>query len=160
MNSRVYLRTPALDDKSAIENAYERSQALHHPWIFAPVNIGQYLQQPCRYLVCDAESAAILGTFHISSIVRGCFQSAYLGFEAFLPYANQGFMSQGLQLLLNQAFTVLKLHRLEANIQPENINSKKLVSKLGFVQEGYSKQYLNVGGLGWKDHERWAIVAG
>jgi len=68
-------------------------------------------------------------------------------------------MAKGLQLLLTKAFTELKLHRLEANIQPDNKRSIKLVSRAGFVKEGYSKNYLNIGGQGWKDHERWAIVS-
>jgi len=67
-------------------------------------------------------------------------------------------MSLGLDMVIKYAFNELKLHRLEANVQPENTNSIKLVSKHGFVKEGYSKNYLNVGGLGWRDHERWALV--
>ncbi|MEJ2620339.1 MAG: GNAT family protein [Candidatus Thiodiazotropha sp.] len=56
------------------------------------------------------------------------------------------------------AFTDLNLHRLEANVQPENISSIRLLAKSGFIKEGYSKNYLNVGNQGWRDHERWAIV--
>jgi ribosomal-protein-alanine N-acetyltransferase len=85
-------------------------------------------------------------------------KSAYLGYEVFSPYEGKGYMTEGIQLLLHEVFTTLKLHRLEANIQPGNKNSIKLVSRAGFVKEGYSKDYLNVGGQGWKDHERWAIV--
>ena len=67
-------------------------------------------------------------------------------------------MSKGIALLLKEAFEELNLHRLEANIQPENLASIRLVSNAGFVKEGFSKNYLRVGGLQWKDHERWAIV--
>ena len=67
-------------------------------------------------------------------------------------------MTIGLRLLLAEAFSTLNLHRLEANIQPENIGSIKLVKSAGFVKEGFSKSYLNIGGYGWKDHERWAII--
>lgn len=63
-----------------------------------------------------------------------------------------------MKLLLEEAFGRLKLHRLEANIQPGNIASIKLVAKAGFVQEGFSRNYLRVGGFEWKDHERWAII--
>ena len=67
-------------------------------------------------------------------------------------------MYQGLLLLLQEAFNTLNLHRLEANIQPENMGSIRLVSKAGFVKEGYSRMYLRVGNKEWKDHERWAII--
>tara|TARA_R110002167_G_scaffold68996_1_gene194675 strand:+ start:643 stop:834 length:192 start_codon:yes stop_codon:yes gene_type:complete len=52
----------------------------------------------------------------------------------------------------------LNLHRLEANIQPDNIASIKLVANNGFIKEGFSRNYLKVGGVEWKDHERWASV--
>lgn len=67
-------------------------------------------------------------------------------------------MRRGLQLFLQEAFQTLNLHRLEANIQPENSRSIHLVASVGFLKEGVSRQYLRVGGKEWKDHERWAIL--
>lgn len=67
-------------------------------------------------------------------------------------------MRHGLQLLLQEAFQTLNLHRLEANIQPDNLSSIRLAANAGFVKEGFSHQYLRVGGKEWKDHERWAIL--
>jgi ribosomal-protein-alanine N-acetyltransferase len=66
-------------------------------------------------------------------------------------------MGQGLHMLMEEAFGVLNLHRLEANIQPGNKRSIALVERCGFQREGYSPQYLRIGGL-WCDHERWAIL--
>jgi ribosomal-protein-alanine N-acetyltransferase len=66
-------------------------------------------------------------------------------------------MTEGLALVLRHAFRRLGLHRLEANIQPENLASRRLVRRLGFRKEGFSPRYLKVGGR-WRDHERWAIV--
>jgi ribosomal-protein-alanine N-acetyltransferase len=131
---------------------------IHQPFTFAPENIDDYINQSDRYLVCLKENHTIVGTLNMSNIVRGWFQSAYLGYEIFAPYQQQGLMYQGLLLIIEEAFTRLNLHRLEANIQPDNIASIKLVAKAGFTKEGYSKSYLRVGGTEWKDHERWAIV--
>ena len=50
------------------------------------------------------------------------------------------------------------LHRLEANIQPDNAASIALVRSCGFAREGYSPRYLKIGGR-WRDHERWTIRA-
>lgn len=93
------------------------------------------------------ETDQIIGTFNISNIIRGYFHSAYLGYEMFHPYQGNGYMRLGLDLLLNEAFQVLNLHRLEVNIQPENIASIRLVAGAGFIKEGFSRQYLRIGGL-------------
>jgi len=63
-----------------------------------------------------------------------------------------------MQLMLRHAFRGLKLHRVEANIQPGNVASLALVKRAGFTHEGFSRRYLKVCGH-WRDHERWAILA-
>ena len=157
-NFSVYLRKPQADDKYPLITAYSQSKFLHEPFVFIPADIHQYLAQEHCYLVCDKTHHNIVGTFNISNIVRGWFQSGYLGYAVFAPFQQKGFMYQGLLLTIEKAFTELNLHRLEANIQPENIASIKLVAKAGFVKEGYSKNYLCIGGKEWKDHERWALI--
>lgn len=154
----VYLRKPQAEDKYLLITAYKQSKFLHEPFVFAPVDIDRYLAQENRYFVCEKSSHNIVGTFNISNIVRGWFQSGYLGYEVFSPFQQQGFMYQGLILTIAEAFNILNLHRLEANIQADNIGSINLVKKAGFIKEGYSKNYLRIGGKEWKDHERWAIV--
>jgi ribosomal-protein-alanine N-acetyltransferase len=67
-------------------------------------------------------------------------------------------MKEGMRRVLSYAFKQLKLHRVEANIQPQNRRSLALARGCGFVREGYSKRYLKVAGR-WRDHERWALLA-
>lgn len=99
----------------------------------------------------------IVGAININEIVRGPFQSGYLGYYAFSKHAGQGLMKQGLALVVGEAFTSLSLHRLEANIQPENVGSISLVRRCGFSKEGFSRRYLRIAGA-WRDHERWALL--
>jgi ribosomal-protein-alanine N-acetyltransferase len=95
---------------------------------------------------------------NVSEIVRGALRSAYLGYYGFAPYLGHGYMSEGMTLALRWAFGALRLHRLEANIQPGNRASLRLARRLGFRREGFSPRYLKIAGR-WRDHERWALLA-
>lgn len=160
----ISIRKPTLKDENEFLAAMQRSQAFHHPWVQAPLTAAEFKDYIRRYqnlnyksfLVCDA-SGSIMGIFNISEIVRGAFQSAFLGFYAIENYAGKGYMSAGLKLVLEKIFTELELHRVEANIQPTNANSINLVKNNGFNKEGYSPHYLKIDGE-WRDHERWAIT--
>lgn len=112
----------------------------------------------CAFLVCLRDSESIAGVINITNIVLGLFRSGYLGYYAFAGHEGQGLMREGMQAVVCHAFKVLKLHRLEANIQPDNLASIALVKSCGFSREGYSPRYLKIGGR-WRDHERWAILA-
>src|SRR5690606_19943098 len=98
------------------------------------------------------------GVSNINAVVRYGFCSAYLGYYAFVPYAGRGLMREGLVLVLELAFGDLKLHRVEANIQPENRRSIALVKSLGFRYEGLALRYLKICGR-WRDHQHWALTA-
>jgi ribosomal-protein-alanine N-acetyltransferase len=98
-----------------------------------------------------------VGSINLSQIFLGSFRNAYLGYYVGAQYSGQGYMTEAFQLMLRYAFDKLKLHRLEANIQPQNVASIALVKRAGFVREGYSRRYLKISGR-WRDHERWAII--
>jgi ribosomal-protein-alanine N-acetyltransferase len=101
---------------------------------------------------------ALVGVINLNTIILGGLRQAFVGYYAFLPYAGSGFMTEGLGLVVGQAFGEIGLHRLEANIQPGNDPSKALAARVGFRCEGFSPRYLQVGGA-WRDHERWAITS-
>ena len=108
-------------------------------------------------LVCLRSTGAIVGAININNIVRGSFLSASLGYYAGQPYSGLGYMQEGLLALVRYAFHELGLHRLEANIQPDNERSRALVARCGFQSEGMSRDFLYINGQ-WRDHERWVIV--
>src|SRR5262249_44245743 len=110
------------------------------------------------FVVCRRSDGAIVGALNLSEIVRGPLQSAYLGYQVGAPFAGQGYMTEALDLALGFAFGGLRLHRVEANIQPGNRPSLALVRRAGFRREGLSPRYLKVCGR-WRDHERWALLA-
>jgi ribosomal-protein-alanine N-acetyltransferase len=162
----VYLRPPARSDRDEFIALMRASRAFHRPWATAPTDderFATYLADSRRpdfeaMLVCRHEDDAILGFFNLSQIARGSLQSAYLGYAVGKAYARHGYMREGIELVLRVAFLTLRLHRVEANIQPDNHASIALAQGAGFRREGYSPRYLKIGGR-WRDHERWAILA-
>jgi ribosomal-protein-alanine N-acetyltransferase len=161
----VLLERPSGRRRDEFLAAVRRSRALHRPWIEPPATpaaFDAYLRR-CRgrafrgLFVVVAATRELAGVVNVSEIVRGHFQSAYLGYYALAPFARRGLMTEGLGLVVDHAFTALGLHRLEANVQPANAASRRLVRRLGFRREGLSPRYLEVGGR-WRDHERWAIL--
>jgi [ribosomal protein S5]-alanine N-acetyltransferase len=158
---RVYLRTPARSDRAEFVSLMRASRAFHRPWATAPTDdeaFDAYLVDSRRPDFCRREDRAILGFFNLSHITRGSLQSAYLGYAVASQFANQGYMREGLDLVIREAFVTLRLHRIEANIQPGNQASIALARGAGFVREGFSPRYLKIGGR-WRDHERWAILS-
>lgn len=109
-----------------------------------------------KLLLCLAENGAIAGVCSLNEIVRGALQGCFAGWWIGDPYEGYGYMREGLSLLLEHAFLDLRLHRVEANIRPENVRSKRTAEAVGFAREGYSPKYLQIDGE-WCDHERWAV---
>ncbi len=163
---RVELRSPTAGDRETFAAAMRASRALHRPWLTPPSTPEAFDELLLRaraesfepMLVCRRGDGALVGFFNISQIIRGPLQSAFLGYGAVAGHTGRGYMSDGLRLVLARAFGELRLHRLEANIQPGNTGSIALVRRCGFAYEGFSPRYLKVGGR-WRDHERWAIRA-
>lgn len=164
--ARVSLVRPSGRWAAEFVAAVRRSRRLHGRWVRPPSTPAAYrayvrrLRRPTHegYLICLRDSNELVGVANISEIVRGALWSGYLGYYAFRPYERRGLMTEGLGLVVRDAFRRLGLHRLEANVQPENHASIRLARRLGFRREGYSPRYLKIQGR-WRDHERWALLA-
>jgi ribosomal-protein-alanine N-acetyltransferase len=163
---RVHLRAPTLADRDEYL-AQSRSSARFYRGLASPMSgaraFSAYVARSRRtdyagLLICRRGDHAIVGSVNLSQIVLGSFRSAYMGYQVFSAFASQGYMTAAMPLVLGHAFRTLKLHRVEANIQPGNTPSIALVRRAGFRKEGYSPRYLKVAGR-WRDHERWALLA-
>ena len=114
--------------------------------------------QHVGYVAATVEDDTLVGVLNLSEVVRGAFESAYLGYYAFAPHAGRGLMTEALVLLLDAAYRDVGLHRVEANVQPGNKRSLALVDRIGFAREGYSRRYVKIAGR-WRDHVRYAMIA-
>jgi ribosomal-protein-alanine N-acetyltransferase len=162
----VILSPVRRSDAAELIRANAESRDYHAPWVqpftdaagferwFGPLGGGVQVSLVAR----EPTANGIVGVLNISQIVLGVFRSAYVGFYGSARYARQGLMTAALRQSVAYAFTEIGLHRLEANIQPENSASIALVRRAGFRREGFSPRYLQIGGV-WRDHERWAVLA-
>ncbi len=98
-----------------------------------------------------------VGQVTVGSIVRGSAGTAYVGYWIEARYAGFGIMPTALALVVDHCFGPAGLHRIEANIRPENVASRRVVEKLGFREEGMRLRYLHVDGA-WQDHVSYAIT--
>ena len=99
----------------------------------------------------DIELNKVIGVLSFSSIVKGPFLSCFVGYSIDNEIQNKGYMTQALKAGIDFIFNTIGLHRVEANIMPNNIPSLKVVTKLGFKNEGLSPKYLKINGI-WEDH--------
>jgi len=163
---KIGIRRPSAADRDEFVALAVASREFLRPWIDPPdtnERFDSYLrarQSPTDdgVLVCELASGRIVGVININCIVRGLFQSAYLGYWIGAAFAHRGYMTEAMKLVVAHAFGEMGLHRLEANIQPANVHSIALVRRCGFEKEGFSPKYLRIFGE-WRDHERWAIRA-
>ena len=166
LNASVKIRSAEESDRELFLKRVQESTELHTPWVKPPDTEDAFQSYLARirgerhqgYLVLNETNEALHGVININEIVLGNFRSGYLGYYGFSGSEKMGYMTTGLIHVLNHSFKVLKLNRLEANIQPDNIASVNLVKKLRFRKEGFSPRYLNILGT-WQDHERWAVTA-
>src|SRR3954465_10695984 len=153
-------------DADEFTELMRESREHHRPWSFPPTRNEEFLALVERaraddfelFLLCRRGDGRVLGFLNLSQIFRGPFLNAYLGYAVGAPYAGEGYMTEGIQLVLKHAFGSLGLHPLEGNVQPGNERSIALAKGAGFRLEGFSPRYLKIDGK-WRDHERWAILA-
>lgn len=93
----------------------------------------------------------VVGSCNFTEVVRGPFQACTLGFGLDGAREGQGLMHEALEAAIGWAWDALGVHRIQANHQPQNLRSGRLLRRLGFVVEGYARDYLHIGGA-WRDH--------
>jgi [ribosomal protein S5]-alanine N-acetyltransferase len=166
-SAKVLLRPPMMDDFKAWVDLRKASRGFLEPWepawqddeftrtafrfrlhIYNKLSLedrGQAL-----FMFSPADNT-LVGGLNLNNVRRGAAQMATLGYWVGQPFARQGFMTDGLKLVLPYVFDELGLHRLEAACLPRNLPSIALLKKAGFTEEGYAKDYLKIADK-WEDH--------
>ena len=162
---KVFLRPPVARDYEELARLYRSSKkhfagfasAEYSRSNFEALLAGSKTGTTAPFLICREADGAIVGTINLTQIFLKSFQNAYLGYQLFAGFTGNGFMTDAVALVLDRAFKELGLHRVEANVQPENSASIAVLRRCGFSKEGFSRRYLKINGR-WRDHERWAIL--
>lgn len=154
---------------------WEALRAANRQWL-APWEASSpypYRRMPFRQLVrhYDREASAgrlqpfvievggrLVGQMQLTQITWGSLRSGCAGYWVSHDHAGQGIASLALAALVDHAMYGLGLHRVEVNVRPENHASTRVVSRLGFRDEGIRLRYLHIAG-DWRDHRCWALTA-
>jgi ribosomal-protein-alanine N-acetyltransferase len=172
--NRLLLRPLRPEDRLEFIRVHEVSRPFWEPWTSSDPS-GESLDQVFdRRLVDsgrgfeDGTACRLVGFLHdghiacffgLSQIFRRTFNNAYIGWSVSAEVARQGYGTEGLTAILDFAFAPeplgLGLHRLQANIIPENVASLCLAEKVGFRREGLARRYLHIAGA-WRDHFMYA----
>ncbi|HEY9722748.1 MAG TPA: GNAT family N-acetyltransferase [Oscillatoriaceae cyanobacterium] len=167
-SERLILRLPDEDDVPAIVRYLRENDAFHKP--YNPPAPDDFLTEEFQlrrvrsmredfaadralrlFLFKKAEPARVIGQLSFSAIQRGPAQYCNLGYHQAQHEQGQGHMREGLPVAIAYAFENLQLHRIQANYMPTNERSGRLLRSLGFVVEGYARDYLFIDGA-WRDH--------
>ena len=100
----------------------------------------------------------LVGSVTVGGITRGASDSGYVGYWVDESVAGRGVLPTALALILDHCFGPVALHRIEANIRPENVASRRVVAKLGLLEEGLHRRYLFID-EDWRDHLTYALLA-
>jgi [ribosomal protein S5]-alanine N-acetyltransferase len=174
---RMVLRLPREADRAEFVRVYRRSWSLYEPWVPRPP-LGQTFEQMFDHTLARSDAglkdgsgyrffgflpdgvfATRVSLFHI---VRDAAQRAVISWQVNADLANQGYTSEAVAALLDFAFAAqpagLGLHRVQADVIPQNTPSIRVAEKAGFRREGCAKAYLKIAGT-WQDHIIFAKLA-
>jgi [ribosomal protein S5]-alanine N-acetyltransferase len=93
----------------------------------------------------------IIGTVNFSNFVRGAAHFCFVGYSLAQAEQGKGYMTESLKVATDYVFRELNMHRIMANYMPHNQRSGNVLKRLGFVVEGYARDYLMINGQ-WQDH--------
>jgi ribosomal-protein-alanine N-acetyltransferase len=171
---RLLLRTAEPSLAPAVADFYRRNREAHARWS-PPMPEGMFSIEGQAARLADSAAALAAGTsiawwlfapdapglalgqIHFSQVARRAFCNAMLGYAIDTAHEGRGLMREALQAALEDAFGPrMQLHRVQANVRPENTRSLALLARLGFEREGLAREYLFIDGA-WRDHVMTAL---
>jgi ribosomal-protein-alanine N-acetyltransferase len=173
---RLTLRAPKAIDIAELRSVLIRNAEHLRPWSPSPppganpagfTELGRSIARHRRdwkagsgyvfVMLLRGTREPIIGRIALTSVTRGPFQSAQLGYWMDAGHVRRGLMSEAVDATLAFAFQRLGLHRLQAAVMPHNHVSRAILQKRGFREEGYAERYLRIAGK-WEDHVLYGLT--
>jgi len=135
-----------------------------HPGGEVPVSFGQMVRRQRREALAGRmlpwalATDRLVGQVTVGGITYGSVRSAYIGYWIDQRAAGRGITPLAVAMAADYCFDVLRLHRVELNIRPENAASLRVAEKLGLREEGFRPSFLHIDGR-WCDHVTFAVLA-
>lgn len=165
---RLIVRPPTVADVPSIVAFYTNNNGHLSPWgpIFPPDFFTENYWTSCVYQYAQELSndqalrlfafykdnpEVIAGSINFTQICRRAAQFCFLGFAAAESAQGKGLMYEAVSAAIEFVFDDMNLHRIQANYMPHNRRSGALLNRLGFIPEGYARNYLRINGE-WRDH--------
>jgi ribosomal-protein-alanine N-acetyltransferase len=166
---RLQLRAPDAAQAAAVADFYRRNAAHFAPWDpplppdhTAPEVVERALADGAEAFAAGrslrwwlqplGDATRVIGSVHLSGVVRGAFHSCNLGYALDAGWQGRGLMHEALTAVIDEAFAPrLNLHRIQAAVRPENQRSTAVLTRLGFEAIGLARAYLFIAG-DWRDH--------
>lgn len=166
VGARVSLRPVAADDRHEFVTRARESASLYRGLIFAPTTAAEFDEYLAEYDGINAVGFVVrlnatnelAGFVNINHIVRAPDRRGTLGYGGFAATAGHGYVAEAVRLAVRYAFDELALDLLEADIQPGNAASTRVVEQAGFRPVAAAPRAIRIAGE-WRDHERWMITA-
>jgi [ribosomal protein S5]-alanine N-acetyltransferase len=166
MGARVSLWPVTAGDRHEFVAHARESVSMHRGLVFVPTTTAEFDEYLVRFDGAGAigfvvrlnTTKELAGFVNINHIVWSPDRTGALGYGGFAATAGHGYVAEAVRLVVRYAFAELGLDRLEADIQPGNAPSRKVVEQAGFRQTQAARHAIRIGGE-WRDHERWRVIA-
>jgi ribosomal-protein-alanine N-acetyltransferase len=109
------------------------------------------------FIFPNKQPTKIIGTINFTNFVKGAAHFCYVGYSLAEAEQGKGYMTEALKVATDYVFQEINLHRIMANYMPHNQRSGNVLKRLGFVVEGYARDYLLINGE-WQDHILTSLI--
>lgn len=168
-DQEIYLRPLRFRDRTQWNRVRAENREWLSPWeaTIPPISQDSYKELPSFFEMVKIlnhearhgrslsfaiwQGKNLIGQISLGGIIYGAMRGGHIGYWIDRNYANRGYTTKAVEMLTQYAFEVLRLHRVEINLRPENASSRRVAEKAGYVLEGERARYLHIDGQ-WRDH--------